>query len=225
MKFTKSLLACSLLAASTGLSSLAQAESPLTGNIAFTSNYIFRGLTQTTDQTAISGGLDYANANGVYLGAWTSNVDFDGNGGGNYEIDFYGGYGFDAGPVALDVGGIFYIYPVGDQRLDFTETYVNASWKMLSGGIAYTIDKDAGGEENDIYYYVGLDFELAKGLGLGLVAGSTDFDAAGSEDYNHFHAGLSKDDFTFAVDKNDLSGNGPDDLRFSVSYSKSFDLL
>ena len=92
MKLTKTLVACSLLAASTGLSSMAMAESPLTSNVGFTSNYIWRGATQGADEAAISGGIDYAHKSGAYAGVWTSSL----GGGGSYELDLYAGYGFEA---------------------------------------------------------------------------------------------------------------------------------
>lgn len=222
MKKAKTLMMCSVLAASAGLSQLAQAESPLTGNIGFTSNYIWRGATQGGDEAAISGGLDFAHDSGFYAGTWVSSL-----GGGQYEQDWYAGFGFDLGPVGLDVGYIAYTYPIADPQADFSEVYVNAGWEMLSFGVAYTVDTDAGGDDSDVYLYVGAEFEIAKGLTLGLLYGDYDYDAAGTEDYSHYQVSLSKDDFTFALDKNDKTdtGAGEDDVRFSVSYSKSFDLL
>lgn len=220
MKMTKTILACSVLAATTGLSTLAQAESPLTANIGFTSNYIWRGVTQGADDSAISGGVDYAHSAGFYAGTWVSSL----GGGSQYEQDVYAGYGFKAGPVDLDVGYIFYRYPVGNAQLDFDEIYVNGKFNILSFGAAFTVDKEVGVYEDDLYLYVGADFELAKGLTLGLLYGDYDFDDPSSEDYSHIKVSLSKDDFTFAVEDNDLSGDAGD-TRFTVSYSKSFDLL
>lgn len=219
MKFKQTMLACSVLAASTGLSSLAQAESPLTGNIGFTSNYIWRGVTQTNDESAISGGIDYAHESGFYVGTWVSNLANN-----QYENDIYAGYGFKAGPVDLDVGYITYRYPVGNAQLDFDEVYVNGGWEMLSFGAAFTVDKEAGGQEDDLYLYVGAEFEVAKGLTVGVLYGDYDFDDPAAEDYSHIQATLSKDDFTFAIEDNDLSGDAGD-TRITVSYSKSFDLL
>ena len=223
MKKAKTLMVCSVLAASAGLSQVAQAESPLTGNIGFTSNYIWRGVTQGADESAISGGIDYAHSSGFYVGTWVSSL----GGGSQYEQDLYAGFGFDAGPVGLDIGYIQYMYPVGNANLDFSEVYVNASWNVLSFGAAYTVDTDAGGQDSNLYLSVGAEFEVAKGLTLGLLYGDYDFDDPAAEDYSHYQVSLSKDDFTFALDKNDLTntGAGEDDVRFTVSYSKSFDLI
>jgi uncharacterized protein (TIGR02001 family) len=218
MKKLHKIIAASLLAsASTVGSGVVLAESPLTANVGVTSNYIWRGVTQTSDISAISGGVDYAHKSGAYAGIWASNLD-----GGQYEQDLYIGYAFDAGPVGLDVGYIKYMYPVGPDQLDFDEVYVNASFKMFSAGLALTTDTEAGGQDSDTYIYVGAEFEVKKGLTLGLTYGDYDFDAPGG-DYSHIQVSLSKDDFTIAYDDNDIAG--PDgDARLSVSWSKSFDL-
>ena len=44
-------------------------------NFTATSNYIWRGVTQTNEQAAIQGGADYTINKNFYAGAWTSNVE------------------------------------------------------------------------------------------------------------------------------------------------------
>ena len=87
----------------------------------------------------------------------------------------------------------------------------------------------AGGQDDDLYLYAKADFVLKKNLNLTLLFGIYDYDAPDTvarEDYKHFHVSLSKDDFVFALDKNDADLlTGRDDLRFSVAYSKTIDLL
>lgn len=208
------------------MTQVANAEYSLTGNIGLTSNYIWRGVTQAGDESAISGGLDYARKNGFYAGTWVSSIN--GQTGG-YENDIYAGYGFKAGPVDMDAGYITYRYPVGNANLDFDEVYVNASIDQFAAGLALTLDTEAGGADDNMYIYGKAEFDIAKDLKLTLLVGIYDYDAAdsaGAEDYKHFHASISKDDFVFAMDKNDTDLTaGGDDLRFSVSYSKAFDLM
>lgn len=220
------IIAASLLAsATTAGSGVALAESPLTANVGVTSNYIWRGITQTSDRSAVSGGIDYAHTSGAYVGTWVSNLD-----GSQYEQDLYVGYGFDAGPVGLDIGYIKYMYPVGTAQLDFDELYVNASLDMFSAGVALTTSTEAGGQDSHTYIYVGAEFEVKKDLTLGLTYGDYDFDGGSSDDYSHINVSLSKGDFTFAVESNDVkSGSslysaGIDDNRFTVSWSHSLDL-
>ncbi len=221
MKKLHKIIAASLLAsATTAGSGVVLAESPLTANVGVASNYIWRGATQTNDASAVSGGIDYAHASGFYAGTWVSNVTW--TGADNYEQDLYAGYGFDAGPVGLDVGYIKYTYPVGNGQDDFDELYINASFEMFSAGLALTTSKESGTLEDDTYIYVGAEFEVKKGLTLGVTYGDYDFEAAGA-DYSHINVSLSKDDFTFAYDDSDVAGDAGDP-RFTVSWSKSFDL-
>ncbi len=242
----KMILAASVLAAATMGSSAVLAESPLTANISVTNNYLFRGLTQTADQAAVQGGIDYAHSSGFYAGTWLSNVSArnDSGGGagfygtnGNYEQDLYAGFSFDAGPVGLDVGYIKYMYPVDSAvKSDYDEVYVNASWMMLSANVSYTVSKEDKSitDKNDLYYSLGADFDIKDGLMLGLLVGQYDFDGGSADDYTHYMISLSKDDFTFAFEKNNADPSttanptswwtGVDDNRFTVSWGKSFDL-
>ncbi|HEB93643.1 MAG TPA: hypothetical protein ENI94_09310 [Gammaproteobacteria bacterium] len=236
----KMILAASVLAAATMGSSAVLAESPLTANISVTNNYLFRGLTQTADQAAVQGGIDYAHSSGFYAGTWLSNVSARGDSGGgagfygtngNYEQDLYAGFSFDAGPVGLDVGYIKYMYPVdSSNKLDYDEVYVNASWMMLSANVSYTVSKEDKSitDKNDLYYSLGADFDIKDGLMLGLLVGKYDFDGGTASDYTHYMVSLSKDDFTFAFEKNNAKEaswwTGVDDNRFTVSWGKSFDL-
>jgi len=102
--------------ASLGLAVLpvvAQAEIELTGNIGFASNYVWRGVTQTNDQAAISGGIDFGHGSGFYAGTWISNTDFDATGAdkASVEVDVYLGVSREVGDFSYDVGLISYAFP------------------------------------------------------------------------------------------------------------------
>ena len=97
----------------------------LTANAGLTSNYVFRGFTQSDDGPAIQGGIDYAPSNGFYAGAWASTVDctianpcFGGNRNGDgLEVDLYLGYHAKLKDNwGLDIGYIRYEYT--DSNLD-----------------------------------------------------------------------------------------------------------
>ena len=53
----------------------AMAEGEWSGNVAMTSDYTWRGVSQSNEDPAIQGGFDYANGL-FYAGTWASNVDF-----------------------------------------------------------------------------------------------------------------------------------------------------
>ena len=48
--------------------------SPLTGNVSLTTDYKFRGISQSQNSSAIQGGVDYADKGGFYIGNWNSSV-------------------------------------------------------------------------------------------------------------------------------------------------------
>ena len=205
----------------------------LSANAAITSNYIWRGVTQTTDQAAGQGGIDWGFGPGFYAGTWVSNVNFD-NSDDGYEMDVYAGWGGETsgGGFGWDLGVISYQYPVTPE-FNFTEIYVSGTFNILTVGLATTVDAASGNEggvfdDGDIYINGSLDFTAGKS-DVSLYVGSYAFDndgaaGVGEVDYNHFGASIGKDGFTFAVDKNDIDGGSADNVRFSVSYAVDFEL-
>ena len=226
----KKKLAIACGAALLGLTSMAQAE--LTANIGVTSNYLWRGVSQTGDDAAVSGGIDWAHDSGFYLGTWASNIDW-GTGSGA-EVDFYGGFANEIGDFGYDVGLIYYYYPTtGYEDSDFTEISLSGSWKFLEAGLAYTIngdaDSDAPFSDGDIYYHIAASFDVAETWSVAGTYGYYDFDTAkaqGDVDYGHVQLDVTKaagdwGDFTFTVSKADKE-SGNDDVKFIASWGKSF---
>ena len=250
MTNTKALRAISLGAAVAAALTSGIAAAEVTANAAVTNNYIWRGITQTADQAAGQGGIDWGHSSGLYAGTWVSNVDFSGLGDG-YEMDVYAGFGGEVGSFGYDLGIITYQYPV-TPNFNFTEVYLSGTFNVLTLGFNYTVDAASGNdaekdptatgafEEGDVYVYGSLDFETKAG-GISLYAGSYMFDKDGKDfsatgganvgelDYVHYGASWGKGDFTFAVDKNDLdpviNGSSADNVRFSVMWSKDFELM
>ncbi len=94
--------------------SFAQDASPLSFNIGAFTDYRYRGISQTRLKPAIQGGFDYAAANGLYVGAWASNIKWIKDGGGDaaVEYDLYGGYkGEIQKDFTYDIGVLTYQYP------------------------------------------------------------------------------------------------------------------
>ena len=107
---------------------ITSAYAEISGNIGVTSNYLWRGQTQTEDGSAVSGGLDYA-GEGYYAGVWASNTSFEGTAG--EEFDFYIGTEING----IDVGYISYMYPTGGG--DFEEFYAGTSISGVDVFLAY----------------------------------------------------------------------------------------
>jgi uncharacterized protein (TIGR02001 family) len=119
-------VAVCLLCLSAG-AAFAQAKAPepdytLSFNVGATSDYRYRGLSQTRLKPAVQGGLDLALKNGIYLGAWASTISWIKDAGAStlanvdtgsspLELDIYGGYKGTAGAISYDVGALQYFYP------------------------------------------------------------------------------------------------------------------
>ena len=223
-KLTKILPAAAVLA--TGPAFAQETDSfPVDGNIGVTSNYVFRGVTQTGDGAAVQGGLDYAHDSGLYVGTWTSNVNFAGG----TELDVYGGYSGEAGEVGYDVGVIGYLYPEADGDANFAEAYLGLSYDMLSAGVAYTFTSEVDNgyfSDGDVFFYVSGGFDLAEDFSAGLTVGYYAFDYSGDGDYVYGQLDLTKSsdygDFTFSVSLADKSDLASDDPLFFVSWGTGF---
>ena len=223
------------------------ANAEFSANIGATSNYLWRGVTQTDDGAAVQGGIDYAHESGFYLGTWASNIDW-GVGSSGVEVDFYGGYSgeysFGNGNIfGYDVGLIYYYYPDSAyDDSDFTEIYASGSYNWFEVGLAYTIDgdqpDDAPFSDGDLYYYAAVSFDLGDGWSVGGTVGHYDFDVSGSwindpdggdgtnPDYTHGQLDIGKSvgdfgDFTFTVSTAEEE-SGDDDTKFLVAWSKTF---
>jgi uncharacterized protein (TIGR02001 family) len=132
------------------------AETPthnVTGNFGIFSNYIFRGVTQTSEKPALQGGFDYAHKSGAYVGTWGSNISWLSDSGfytaSSLELDVYGGYkGSLAGDLGYDLGAIVYYYPgdkgVGMDNANTGEVYGALSWKWLSFKLSYAVTEYFG---------------------------------------------------------------------------------
>jgi uncharacterized protein (TIGR02001 family) len=233
MKFNK--LAIALGA--TVLSGAAAAE--FSANIGATSNYVWRGVTQTDDAAAVSGGLDYAHESGFYAGTWASNVDFDDDT--TAEVDVYGGFAnqIDVGSgLGYDVGVIYYWYPGGDD-INFTEVQGSLSYGPFKGGVNYIVDSDVDDSsdtndvfvDGDIYYYLGASFDVAETWTIGGTVGYFDFDEDGKNDidtsYAHYQLDIGKSagdlgDFTFSISSAD-GESGDSSTKVFVAWGKTFD--
>lgn len=140
----------------------AQAEVEVSGNIALTSDYRFRGISQSDEDIAVQGGFDVGFESGFYIGTWGSSVDFDDDGSlGSLELDYYAGWAGNIGDTdfGIDVAYFYYDYPGddGDSEGDYQEFYIGTSWKDLSLGLTYSDDYYAGTDE---FWYIGADYSF-----------------------------------------------------------------
>jgi uncharacterized protein (TIGR02001 family) len=145
----KSKLVLALLATSSAAFAQTAPVAPeVTYNVGVVSQYRYRGLAQTKGDAALQGGVDYANANGFYLGAWGSTIKWIKDAGtvgetqvkGPVELDIYGGYKFEAAGVAYDVGFLRYEYLSNTlKNAGPTNKYGNANTSEIYGAATYSV--------------------------------------------------------------------------------------
>ena len=211
-----------------------------TANFGASNNYIWRGLTQTVNEAAISGGMDYASDSGFYVGTWASNVSFAADDVYSYEHDLYAGFAGEAGGVSYDLGYLYYNYD-DEAEFDFSEVYGSIGFGAFTLGLnvlANTEADEAPGQDfgfgEATYFYADYATEVRNGLELGLHIGfhQGDFSEAFNGvpgDYTDYSVSLSKDGFSFMITSTDLDDAGPDNLdndeiKFVVSYGIDFEL-
>ncbi len=122
----------------------------ISGAATLTSDYRFRGVSQSDEGMAVQGGLTVAHESGLYAGAWGSNLAGWGTfGGANMELDLYAGFKLPVGEGTLDTGLVWYMYPSGASNTDFAELYAKLSGTVgplgLTAGVAYAPKQEALG--------------------------------------------------------------------------------
>lgn len=186
----KLVLVAAIAATTFGAVSTAQAETTVSANANLTTDYKFRGISQTNSGPAFQGGFDADFGNGFYVGNWNSNVNF-GGGTSGLEMDFYGGYAGEVSGVSYDVGFLKYYYE-GSNNLspdpDTLEMYGNLGYAGLSLGVSYSLGKDyfaltqagiANATDTDLggstYIKLGYEYALSEKLTLAASYGITSF--------------------------------------------------
>ena len=131
----------------------------VSGGATVTSDYRFRGVSQTDEDFAVQGTINVSHESGFYVGTWGSTVsDYVAGPGADAEIDLYGGYRANIGLATLDAGLLYYVYTgAGDADTDFIEPYASISAILgpVTGklGVAYAPSQDAIGGADNLYTY------------------------------------------------------------------------
>lgn len=123
----------------------------VSGSATLTSDYRFRGVSQTDEGIALQGGFTVSHESGFYVGTWGSNLAGWGTfGGTNMELDLFAGFAFPVGEGTLDTGVVWYMYPSGADTTDFAELYAKLSGDIgplsLTAGVAYAPSQEALGK-------------------------------------------------------------------------------
>ena len=197
------------LAAALGLPAQAQDKKlSLSATATFTTDYVFRGITQTAGNPAIQGSFD-ATYGIFYLGMWGSNLDFGGTGFGgdvaSIEIDYYAGITPTWKGITFDIGGIYYTYPGAFDpggEFDYFELKTGASYtfaeKLTVSLTNYWSPENTGEIGNNDVLEVGLGYAFAGKIFNffsptidGVYGHQWGEKSAGGFDYDYWNVGLT----------------------------------
>jgi len=205
--------------------------------VTLTSDYLFRGYSQTKGAPALQAGLDYSGPLGLGFGAWASNVDFVSDGappdGADVEIDLFVTHGWKLGErVALDTTLIRYVYPGTTPGIDYD--YNELMLALHPGDVAtftvvYANDALASGEPA-LLYELAASYPLPRGLELSTRLGYYDLERAFGSGYAYYALGLSWELDTFKLGARYEGADGAGrrlwgddaDARFVFEFSAGF---
>jgi uncharacterized protein (TIGR02001 family) len=173
----------------------------LSFNVAATSDYRYRGISQTRLQPALQGGADYVNnPTGLYVGAWASTITWikDAGGDGSVELDIYAGKrGQLAADVSYDVGVLTYVYASNQLPVSANTTEV---YGQLGYGPAYLKYSHAvtnlfgfADSKHSGYLDLGANLDAGDGWTVNLHAGRQDVRHNDAASYTDWKLGVTKD--------------------------------
>ena len=184
-KIVLSLVAAAVVSTGVFANESIVSEVELSANVAMTSNYVWRGMTQNQNSPAIQGGFD-AEYNNFYAGVWGSNVDFGGTT--NVEMDLYAGYASEISGVSYDLNYCQYTYPNEVDASNFGEASLTLGYDF---GMASVSGKYyVGVTTNDLNPEDGYEFGVSVPTAMDITLDATygDYDNVG----NYYSVGATK---------------------------------
>ena len=195
----------------------AMADSPFSANVSLTTDYLFRGISQTGHKPALQGGFDYAGPMGFYAGVWASSISWLGDAyaatagaagadSAGTEIDTYFGISNSfATDFTYDVGFLRYnypgTYPAGATKGDTNEIYGKIGYKWVSLkysrslGDTFGTASASGSDYLDLSASVPLadDFSVGAHYGKQKFKGPNAGTGNGYLGYSDYNVSVSKD--------------------------------
>jgi uncharacterized protein (TIGR02001 family) len=227
------------------MAGVSSAQAQFTANAGLTTDYRFRGVSQTQNGLAIQGGVDYAHSSGLYVGNWNSSVSSElYNRGAGIESDLYAGFKKEVTKgITVDVGTMNYLYsksfnPNGP-AFTTNELYAAVSFGPVTGKISYALGDYFGisNSKGTMYYQGDVNYPLTNKIVGNFHIGRTDVKNNGGLNYTdikigatynlnswmiggHFYTNQNKGSSFDAF--NTVSGEKLYKNTFVVSVAKSF---
>ena len=191
----------SLGAASSVRAQAAKPDNEVSLNAAVTTDYRYRGISQSRLKPALQGGADYVNnPSGLYAGTWLSTIKWvkDAGGDGDIEWDLYGGKKGDLAPgVSYDVGGLYYFYPSNALATSANTFELYGQVGYGPGYIKYSHASTnlfgTSNSKNSGYLDVGANLDIGTGLLLNLHVGHQRVKNNSALSYTDYKIGVTKD--------------------------------
>ena len=176
----------------------APAETEIIAELTATTDYLFRGVSQTMSAAALQGGVYLDSTDGWRLSAWGSNIDFvdsaSPDDGARFEIDLAAGYTHSVSEsVALSLDVNAYMYPSTRPGVDYdylewlTSIGVDERHRFTVGFSNDVFNSGADGW----YYYASTAVDLPRDLTLDISAGHYDLGDAYDASYSHGEVGIA----------------------------------
>jgi uncharacterized protein (TIGR02001 family) len=194
-------LALASLGASSARAEDAKPDNEISYNAAVTTDYRYRGISQSRLKPALQGGVDYVNnPSGFYAGTWLSTIHWlkDSGGDGNVEWDIYGGKRGEIAPgVSYDVGGLYYLYPSNGLptsantfelygQVGYGPGYIKYS-HSLTNLFGFSDSKQSGYLDGTVNFPIATDLTLNLHIGHQRVAHNS------ASSYTDYKVGVTKD--------------------------------
>lgn len=182
--------------AAAGLAGVAHAG-PMTGdvqwssNIAITSDYVFRGISQSDGDPAVQGGIETQLNDMWYAGLWGSSISSAADN--STEMRGYVGYNPEAWGWDWDLGAIYYFFPSSVADNDRVEIHAGANRDFgqvnLKGHIYYSPEFSAAIDDY-FHYTIGAGMDLHENFRMSANVGYSDYDDGSAvEDYTNWNIG------------------------------------
>jgi len=170
----------------------AQAEDIITipdvtvsGEVAFTTDYKFRGLSQTSNNPAVQGALSFEHTSGLYATLWGSSVAASTGSELNTVVGYVMPLNVGSYKASLDVGALRYIY-AGDSTAGAEPDYNELFATVTAEGVVLTDDALSWGLAYSNEYFAESDRYLNLNVGYSAPIADTNIGLVTHVGYNKF---------------------------------------
>ena len=195
----------------------------ISGNAAFVTNYVFRGVSQSHNLPAAQAGLTYTFPIGLYLSLWGSSVRFT-DSTAFVEIDTVIGYHNTIGEdFAYDLSVARYNYP-GEKIFNYNEFIALLSYFIVQASFGYSADVFAT-HQTGIYTSLGINYDIPEryffnlsNVNLLATMGHYSLPRAAGNSYNDYSIQLAK---TFNMYKFSVQWTNTDGRQHIAPYNSA----